>query len=114
MREENIKTVEAYLFALRDKDLSRAPFADDVRFEDTLAGEVVGAENVRGFLSNFLPIINDVKIRQHVCEGDRVATHWEVDTQAGLIKIMEMFRVSEGRITEAVGYFDPRPLLQNQ
>lgn len=114
MKEENIKAVEAYLFALRDKDLSRAPFADDIIFEDSIAGKHSGAENFRGFLANFLPIINDVKINRHVCEGDYVATHWEAHTQAGLIKIMEMFHVNDGKITEAVGYFDPRPLLQNQ
>ena len=39
MREENIKTVEAYLNALKQKDLSLAPLADDVAFEDPLAGK---------------------------------------------------------------------------
>ena len=111
MKEENIKAVEAYLNALKNRDLSLAPFADDVAFEDSIAGKVVGAENVKAFLSGFLPAINDVKIIQHICEGEYVATHWEVDAVFGIIPIMEKFRVQDGKITEAIGYFDPRPVL---
>jgi limonene-1,2-epoxide hydrolase len=111
MREENIKTVEAYLNALKQKDLSLAPFADDVQFEDPVAGRGAGAENFRAFLSGFLPAINDVRAIQHICENDWVVTHWEVDAVFGIIPILEKFRVSDGRIVEAAGFFDPRPIL---
>jgi hypothetical protein len=52
-----------------------------------------------------------VKVIQHVCEDDYVVTHWEVDTVFGIIPILEKFRVRDGKIIEAVGYFDPRPIL---
>lgn len=110
-RQENISVVEAYLNALKQRDMSLAPFADDIIFEDSVAGKVEGAENVKAFLSGFLPAINDVKILQHIVEGEFVCTHWEVDTVFGIIPIMEKFRVVEGEITEAIGYFDPRPIL---
>lgn len=111
MREENIKAVEAYLNALKQKDLSLAPLADDVEFEDPLAGKNTGAENFRAFLSGFLPAINDVRIHQHICEEDYVATHWEVDAVFGIIPILEKFRVRDGKIVEAIGFFDPRPIV---
>ena len=111
MTNTNIETVEKYIYSLKNKDLSKAPLDENVRFEDSISGEFSGAENVRAVLSNFLPIINDVRIHGHITDGDRVATHWEADTAAGLIKIMEMFRVENGLIKEAIGYFDPRPLL---
>lgn len=111
MKEENIKAVEAYLFSLRDKDLSLAPFAEDIDFEDSIAGKIKGAENVRAFLSGFLAAVNDIKIIAHICENDFVATHWEADTAFGIIPIMEKFRVVDGKIVEAVGYFDPRPIV---
>ncbi len=111
MKEENIKAVEAYLNALKNKDMSLAPLADDVDFEDSVAGKITGAENVKAFLSGFLPAINDIKIIQHIAEGEFVATHWEADTVFGIIPIMEKFRVQNGKITEAIGYFDPRPIL---
>lgn len=111
MREENIKAVEAYLNGLKNKDLSLVPFADDIYFEDPIAGKNRGAENFRAFLSGFLPAINDVRVVRHVCEGDYVATHFEVDGVFGIVPIMEMFRVEDGKITEAIGYFDPRPII---
>jgi len=40
-----------------------------------------------------------------------VVTHWEVDGVFGIITILEKFRVRDGKITEACGYFDPRPIL---
>ena len=111
MKEENIKAVEAYINSLKEKDLSLAPLADDVLFEDPLAGKGTGAENFRAFLSGFLPAVYDVKIHRHVCEGDYVATHWEVDGVFGIVQVMEMFRVEKGKITEAIGIFDPRPII---
>ena len=111
MREENIKAVEAYLNALKMHELSQAPFADDIYFEDPVAGKNRGAENFRAFLSGFLPAISDVRVVRHIAEGDYVATHFEVDGVFGIIPIMEMFKVKNGEITEAIGYFDPRPII---
>jgi limonene-1,2-epoxide hydrolase len=111
MREENINAVEAYLNGLKNKDLSLAPFADDIYFEDPIAGKNRGAENFRAFLSGFLPAINDVRVVRHVCEGSYVATHFEVDGVFGIVPIIEIFKVEDGKITEAIGYFDPRPII---
>ena len=110
-REENIKTVENYLNALKQKDLSLASLAEEMKFFDPVAGNGSGAENLKAFLSGFLPAINDIKVVSHVCEGDFVITHWEVDTIFGIIPILEKFRIENGEITEAFGFFDPRPIL---
>lgn len=111
MKEQNIDTVERYLNALKKKDLSLAPLADNISFEDPVAGKGRGAEDFRAFLSGFLPAINDVHVHRHVCEGEYVVTHWEVDAVFGIIPILEMFRIEDGLITEAIAYFDPRPIL---
>ncbi len=111
MKAENIEAVEAYLSALKKKDLSLAPFADDLEFEDPIAGKHHGAENFRAFLTGFLPAIHDIRVLSHVCEDDFVVTHWEVDGVFGIVTILEKFRVRDGKITEALGYFDPRPIL---
>ncbi len=110
-REENIKLVEEYLNALKQKDLSLAPFADDILFEDPMSGRDTGAENFKAFLSGFLPAIKDVRTHRHVCEGEYVASYWEVDGVFGIVPIMEMFRIENGKITEAIGIFDPRPIV---
>ncbi len=111
MKEKNIAAVEKFLDALRTRDLSLAPLADDLQFEDSIAGTGAGAENFRAFLSGFLPAINAVEIVQHVCEGDYVVTHWTADTEFGTIPILEKFCIRNGEIVEAFGYYDPRPIL---
>ncbi len=111
MKEENIKAVEKFLNALKQKDLSLAPIADDLKFCDPISGDGDGIENFKAFLTGFLPAIDDVRVIQHVCEGEFVITHWEVDGVFGRIPVLEKFRVENGKITEAFGYFDPRPIL---
>lgn len=111
MRERNIQIVESFLNALRVKDLSLAPLSDDLKFEDPVSGPGVGAENFKAFLSGFLPAINAIKTVRHICENDYVVTLWEADTVFGIIPILEQFRISDGKILEAVGYYDPRPIL---
>lgn len=111
MKEENIKVVESYLNALKQKDLSLARLADDLHFEDPMTGKSSGADNLRAFLTGFLPAISDVRVHQHICEGDTVVTHWEVDGIFGIIPILEKFCIADGKITEAIAFFDPRPIL---
>lgn len=110
MRESNIEAVERYLDAIRSKDLSRAPLAADIVFSDPLVGELTGEEAWHGFLNQMLPAIKDVRVKQHLAEGDSVATLWEADTVWGIIPIFELFRIEEGRIREARAFFDPRPI----
>ena len=111
MREENIEIVESYLDAIKQKDLSLARLADDLRFEDPLTGKSSGADNLRAFLTGFLPAVTDVRIHQHICEGETVVTHWEVDGIFGIIPILEKFRIEDGKIKEMIAFFDPRPIL---
>ena len=111
MNKENIEAVESYLNALKQKDLSLARLADDLYFEDPMTGKSSGADELKAFLTGFLSAINDVKVIEHVCEGEIVVTHWEVDGIFGIIPILQKFRVRDGQITEAVAFFDPRPIL---
>ena len=111
MQEENIKAVESYLNAIKQKDLNLAPLADDIIFENPMVGEGKGADNFKAFLGGFLPAIKDVKVIEHICEGEHIATRWEVDTVFGIIQIGDFFHVREGKIIEAHGYFDPRLLF---
>jgi limonene-1,2-epoxide hydrolase len=110
MRESKIEAVERYLDALRSRDLSRAPLADDIVFIDPLTPERTGIEAWRAFIEPMLPAFKDVRVLRHVVEGDFVATMWEADTVWGVIPVFELFRVEDGRIKEARAYLDPRPI----
>ncbi len=110
MSNSNVETVERYLNALKTKDLSDAPLASDVSFEDPLTPKLNGKEAVLSFLSGFLPALNNVTIKQHISDGQYVATIWEADTSFGAIPIFECFRVMNGEIKEAKAFLDPRPI----
>ena len=111
MREENIKVVEDYLNALKQRDLSLAALAEDVYFEDPIAEKHRGAENFRAFLSGFISAINDIEVYSHVCEGEYIVSHFAVDTVFGIIPSLEKFRIVGGEITEIYAFYDPRPVL---
>jgi hypothetical protein len=110
MENANVKIVESYIYALRDKDLSKMPFASDVVFEEPLTPVLLGAKAVLEYLPNVLPLIKDARIKRHITEGEYVATLWEVETPMGVIPIFECFRVVNGEIKEISAYFDPRPI----
>lgn len=111
MREENIKVIEAYLEAVRRRDLSAAPLAENLVFENPMTGRGEGLEKFQAFLNGFLPAIRGVKIIGHICENDRVATRWDADTEFGIVSIGDFFQIEDGLIVNVRAYFDPRPLF---
>ncbi|MGB7068176.1 MAG: nuclear transport factor 2 family protein [Pyrinomonadaceae bacterium] len=110
-RAENIEVVEEYMNSLKRRDVRSMPFADDLTFEDPIAGKGTGAENRRAFLSGFLLAVRDFRVHQFVCEGEYVVAYWEVDSIWGPIGILEKFQVQNGKITDTVAYFDPRLIV---
>lgn len=111
MENDNIKTVEAYLESLKNHDLSAAPIADDICFENPISGADCGSDHLRSFLAGFILAIRDVRVLRHVSKDDHVATHWEVDSDFGTVRVLEMFEIRDGKIVDTVAYFDPRPIL---
>ena len=112
MSQENVAVVERYLDAIRTRDLSAAPLAEEAHFEDPLVGALAGRTAIVAFISEFLPAVNGVEVKRHVVEGDHVATLWHLDSAFGTIPIFECFQVVDGEIVEALAYFDPRPILE--
>ena len=111
LKEDNIKIVETFLNCLKNKDLSGAPVAEDLYFGEPLMGEGKGAEALKAFVAGFFPAMSDVRILQHICDGEFVATLWEVDGIFGTIPVFEKFRVRDGKIVEFRAFYDPRPIM---
>ncbi len=105
-----VKPVESYLRGLKDKDLSAVPFAPDVTFESPLSPKLNGAEAVVQFLTGLFPAIKDVRVKQHIVEGEYVATLFDLDTTFGVIPVFDCFRVAGGLIKQIRPYYDPRPI----
>ena len=110
-KEDNIRIVETFLNCLKNKDLSGAPVGDDLYFTEPLMGEGKGSEALKAFVSGFFPALSDVRVLQHLADGDFVATRWEVDGIFGTIPVFELFHIAEGKIVEFRAFYDPRPIL---
>jgi hypothetical protein len=65
-REQKVAVVDAYLDCFLTKDLSKVSFADDITFEGPRMPKLVGIQNVIGFLTTILPMIKDIRLKQHI------------------------------------------------
>ena len=113
MKDQNVEAVESYLNGLKQKDLSKVPFAPDVIFEGPLSPDKLdGRQSLIEFLSGILPIVKDVRIKRRIADGEHVCVLWELETSTPptVIPVCEYFRVSDGLIKEMRPYYDPRPI----
>lgn len=108
---EAVNAVDAYLRGLARKDLSEVPFAPDVTFESPLSPPVTGAARVRALLEGMFPAIKDVRVREHITQGDRVATRFDLDTTFGVIPVLDNIHVAGGQLKSIRPFYDPRPLV---
>lgn len=112
-REEKVAVVEAYLKGLAEKDISKVPFAPDVAFEGPRVPPLAGREFVVGFLTRILPAIKEIRIKQHIVEGDYVATTFDMVTINGTDRVFDRIRVLDGELKEIHSYYYPQlPLTQ--
>jgi SnoaL-like domain len=105
--------VEAYLKGLVGKDISKVPFATDITFEGPRVPPLFGRDVVVGFLRMTLPAIKDIQIKQHIVEGDYVATVFDMETADGIDRVFDRIRVVNGELKEIHSFYYPRPLHTN-
>ena len=109
----NVAAATAFLTAMKNKDLSQAPLAENVSYEGPLSGEVIrGRGHVSRFLNVYLPVITDVRLVRQISEGDYVATVWQAETSFGQISLVYIFRIEAGKIVEIQAFYDPRGFLE--
>ena len=103
-----VEIVERYLQALQTGDLDELPLAEDVTSESPLAPRVVGREAVLDALHGLLPAVRGVTVRDHIADGEFVASRFELETPFGRVDVFDRFRVVNGQLAEIRPYFDPR------
>lgn len=104
-REEKVALVEAYLKGLAGKDLSKVPFAVDVTFEGPLVPPLGGREAVAGFLTMILPAIQDVRIGEHLVEGEYVATTFDMAASGGINRVFDRICIADGEIRSIRSFY---------
>ena len=105
-----VEVVESYLRALQTGQLDDLPLAADVTFESPLVERVSGRDAVLDALRGLLPAVRGVTLRDHISDGEFVASRFELETPFGRIDVFDRFRVVNGMLAEIRPYFDPRVL----
>jgi len=111
-REEQVAAVESYLKGLANKDFSKVPFAADVTFEGPLTSKLTGRQAVVELLTGLFPAIKGIQIKQHIVEGEYVATVFDFETIYGVIPIFDRFQVISGQLKAIRAFYDPRPITE--
>jgi hypothetical protein len=109
-REQNVAVVEAYLECFETKDLSRVPLAENVTFEGPLVGTLTGRQAVKGFLTSILPMVKGIHVKQHIVEGNYVATVFDMETVKGVDCVCDRIHVVDGEIKAIHTFYYPKPL----
>lgn len=106
-RSEKIAIVESYLNGLASKDLTSVPFAPGITFEGPLMRKLAGRETIVGFLSSILPFIEGIEIKQHIVDGDHVATVFDMKTVNGVDHVVDLCLVVGGELAEVRAFYYP-------
>lgn len=106
-RSESIAVVETYLNGLASKDLSSVPFAPDITFEGPLMPKLNGRETVLRFLTQILPFIKSIEIKQHIVDGDYVVTVFDMETVNGRDHVVDVCLVVGGLLTKVHAFYYP-------
>lgn len=106
-KSKNVAVVESYLKSLLTKDLADAIFATDITFEGPLMPKLSGRETILAFLRRILPLIRDIKIKQHITDGDYVATVFDMETVNGVDHVVDVCRVIDGELKEIRAFYYP-------
>jgi catechol 2,3-dioxygenase-like lactoylglutathione lyase family enzyme len=104
------EVVERYLGAFQTGRFDEVPFAPGVAFESPLSPRVEGREAVVAALEAIRPAVLGLTVRDHVVQGEFVATRFDLDTPFGRIEVFDRFRVVDGLLAEIRPFYDPRPI----
>ena len=107
-REEKIAAVEAYLDCFETKDLTKVSFAEDVTFEGPRMPKLTGRQMILGFLTSILPMVTGIKLKQHIVEGDYVATLFDMETVNGVDHVFDRIHIIDGEIKGIHAFYYPQ------
>ena len=105
-REQKIEVVESYIRGLGGRDFTGVPFAESVSYQSPLTARRFGRDAIE-FLEGIFPVILGAEIRQHIVEGDYVASVFDLEVATGTVAVFDKFRVADGKLQEICPFYDP-------
>ena len=113
-REQKVAIVEAYLACFVTKDLCKVPFAEDVTFEGPRMPKLTGRATLLGFLTQILPMVKGIQVKQHIVEGDYVATVFDMETMNGVDHVFDRINIVDGQIQAIHAFYYPEQPPEGQ
>lgn len=106
-REEKVAVIESFLNCLATKELDRMPIDPELTVESPLMPKVSG-QAARKYVKAVAAAVKSIQVRQHIVEGEHVATFLEEETIHGTLPIFAKFQIESGRIKDVRVFYDPR------
>src|ERR1700722_10064325 len=113
-REQKVAAVEAYLGCFATKDLSKVPFAEDVTFEGPRMPKLTGRATILGFLAQIVPMVRGIQVKQHIVEGDYVATVFDMETVNGVDHVLDRINIVDAQIKAIHAFYYPEQPPERQ
>ena len=110
-RDDKVAVVETFLSCLASKDLAQLPIEPDLTVQSPLIPRVSGAPAMK-YLKRVADAVRAIHVRQHIVEGDWVATVFDEETATGPVSVFAKFEVVASGIRDVTVYYDPRALVQ--
>ena len=107
-REQQIAVTEAYFDCFVTKNVSKVPFAEDVTFEGPRMPKLTRRQTVVGFLASILPGVKGIQVKQHIVEGDFVATVFDMETVSGVDHAFDRIHIIDGEIKGIHVFYYPQ------
>ena len=108
-RTDKIAVVESFLNCLVSKDLAQLPVEPDLTVESPLIARVGGGAAMK-YVKRVADSVSEIRVKQHIVEGDWVATLFDEETANGPVSVFAKFEVVSARIRDVCVFYDPRSL----
>jgi hypothetical protein len=104
-RERKIKVIERYFKCVVDGNLGTLPVTDDYGSESHQSGVVKG-EKAIAYLGMIGAEMSDIRVVQHIVDGDFVASYFEEITPKGILPIVGLFELKGDKVCFVRVFFD--------
>jgi hypothetical protein len=70
--------------------------------------KLTGRQTIIGFLINILPMVKGIRLKQHIVEGDYVATLFDMETVNGVDHVFDRIHIIDGKIQGVHAFYYPQ------
>jgi hypothetical protein len=110
-RDDKVAVVETFLSCLASKDLAQLPIEPDLTVQSPLIPKVGGASAMK-YLKRVADAVRAIHVKQHIVEGDWVATLFDEETANGPVSVFAKFEIASAGIRDVTVFYDPRAGVQ--